>query len=99
PGQLLVRAVAVDVGGVEEVDPELDRAVDRRDRLLLVGRPVPGRHAHAAEALRRHFEALAERSPLHQASLATLRRPWLSPRRKRPSRAATSPARRTATRR
>src|SRR5689334_14688035 len=85
--ELLVRSLAVDVCGVEEVDPELERAVDRRDRLLLVGRPVPGGHPHAAEALCRHLQPLAERAPLHIATLATMRPPWPSPRRKPPSRA------------
>ena len=37
--ELLVRERAVDVGGVEEVDAELERAMDRRDRLGLVVGP------------------------------------------------------------
>ena len=37
--ELLVRARAVHVGGVEEVDAELERAMDRRDRLLFVRAP------------------------------------------------------------
>ena len=48
--QLLVRVRAVDLGGVEERAAELERAVDRRDRLRLVGGAVEGAHAHAAEA-------------------------------------------------
>ena len=36
---LLARAVGIDVGGVEEVDAELERALDERPALLLVERP------------------------------------------------------------
>ncbi len=56
--ELLVRAAAVHVGRVEEVDAELEGAVDRRDRLALVGRPVELRHPHAAEAEGRDLELL-----------------------------------------
>ena len=56
--QLLVGERAVHVGGVEEGDAELERAVDRRDRLGLVAGAVELRHAHAAEAERRYFEVL-----------------------------------------
>src|SRR6478736_5543073 len=52
----LVRERAVHVGGVEERDTEVERAVDRRDALPLVARAVELRHAHAAEAERRHRE-------------------------------------------
>jgi hypothetical protein len=48
--QLLVRFRAVELGGVEERAPELDRAMDRADGLAFVGRAVEGAHAHAAEA-------------------------------------------------
>ena len=66
PDQLLVGARAVHVGGVEQRDPEVERAVDRRDRLGLVGAAVELRHAHAAQALRRYGQALrAERALLH----------------------------------
>ena len=47
--ELLIRERAVHVGGVEERDPELERAVDRRDRLTLVSGSVELGHAHAAE--------------------------------------------------
>jgi hypothetical protein len=45
---LVVRPVHV--GGVEERAAEIERAVDRRDRLTLVARAVELGHAHAAEA-------------------------------------------------
>ena len=48
----LVGERAVDVGRVEEVDAELERALDRRDRLGLVRRSVELGHSHAAEAER-----------------------------------------------
>ncbi len=67
---VLAHAMPVDVGGVEEEDPELERAMDRRDRLLFVGRAVPRRHPHAAEALRGDLEPLSERSRFHRVSLA-----------------------------
>jgi hypothetical protein len=60
---------AVDVGRVEERDTELERPVNRRDRLILVRLAVPGRHAHAAEPLRRHDEPLAECPSLHAGTL------------------------------
>src|SRR5262245_17916599 len=69
PDEPLVRERPVDVGGVEEVDAEAERAVDRRQSLLLVARPVELGHAHAAEPDRRHLEPLAEGAPLHLLSL------------------------------
>ena len=50
--ELLVRVRPVDLGRIEEVDPELEPAADRGDRLGLVGGAVEGRHAHAAQAER-----------------------------------------------
>src|SRR6185312_253452 len=41
--------------GVEEVAPELQRALDRARGLLLVGASVESRHAHAAETDLRHL--------------------------------------------
>ena len=57
--QFLVRERAVDLGGVEEGAAEFDGAMQRGDRLRLVRRTVGLAHAHAAEADRRDFEALA----------------------------------------
>ena len=58
PDEPLVRAPAVHVGRVEEGDSELDRALDRRDRLTLVGGAVELGHPHAAEPERRDLEPL-----------------------------------------
>jgi hypothetical protein len=69
--ELLVRERPVHVGGVDEVDAELERAVDRRDRLALVAGAVELRHPHAAEPLGRDLErrrAAAKCSPVHVKS-------------------------------
>ena len=70
--QRLVGVGTVDLGGVEEIDAEVERAMDGRDALGLVGRTVdPGHtheagHRHGAEADGRDFESLAaELAPLH----------------------------------
>ncbi len=47
--QLLVLAEAIQLRAVEEIDAELDGAVDGADRFRVVGRAVRHRHAHAAE--------------------------------------------------
>ena len=50
----LVRMGAVDVGGVQEVDPQLQGPVDRGDRLGFVAGPVELAHPHAAQPQGRH---------------------------------------------
>ena len=50
----LVRERAVDVGRVEEVDPQLERAMKRRDGFGLFAARVEVGHPHAPEADRRH---------------------------------------------
>src|SRR5262249_33276237 len=67
PDQRLVGALAVGIGGVEEIDAEIGRPVDGRDGKLRIGRAVDRRHPHTAKAERRHFE-LAELATLHSAS-------------------------------
>ena len=57
--ELLVRVRAVDVGGIEEVDAQLEGPVDGGHGLVAVAGAVELAHAHAAEALGRHCEALA----------------------------------------
>ena len=54
----LVGERPVHVGGVEERDAEVERAMDRGDRFVLVRRSVELGHAHAAEADRRDLEAV-----------------------------------------
>jgi hypothetical protein len=62
---LLGLAARVDVGGVDEVDPRVERAVDDPDRLVVVG-VAPGAEHHRAEAQRADLHAgTAERAVLH----------------------------------
>ena len=64
--QLLVVADAVHIGGVEKVDAEFDRALQRRGGFVIVARTVELRHPHASESQFRYFESLAaEFSLLH----------------------------------
>src|SRR5262249_24306652 len=56
--QLFIKMRAVDVRRVEEVDAQLQRAIDGRQRLLLLPGPVEVAHPHAAQAHRRDGEAL-----------------------------------------
>ena len=65
--QLFVLAVAVGVGGVEEVCPGVEGLADGGDRLRFVHRPVQRGHRHAAEAERGDLQtAVAELSLLHR---------------------------------
>ena len=54
--ELLVRERPVHVGGIEEVDAEIESAMDDVDRLRIVRSPVELRHPHAAEADRADFQ-------------------------------------------
>src|SRR5271157_1054479 len=49
-----VVAVAIDVGGVQEIDAEIDGAVNRGDGFGVIPRAIKFRHAHAAKAHRRY---------------------------------------------
>jgi hypothetical protein len=68
PYELLVGADAIDVGRIEKVDAEVERATDRRDRLGLVAAAVEIGHSHAAETERRHLEPRTELPLVHDAS-------------------------------
>jgi len=57
--QLFVVARAVHVGGVEEVDAQLEGAVDDGDRRRVVALAVDAGHRHAAEADRRDGQRAA----------------------------------------
>ena len=71
PENLFAGAVRVDVGGIEEVDAEFQRAGEKRAACLLIERPgmrAALRHAitHAAQTDTRHFQAgLAQIHVLH----------------------------------
>jgi hypothetical protein len=55
----------IDVGGVDEVDPGVQRAVDDADRVVVVG-VAPGAEHHRAEAELRDLDAGApERAVVH----------------------------------
>ena len=56
--ELLVRADAVHVCRIEERHADLERSVDRRDRLSLIRGTVELGHPHAAEALSGDLEPL-----------------------------------------
>src|SRR2546428_742885 len=47
--ELFVFPATVDVGGVEEIDPEFECPMDRCDGLSFVGAAVEFRHSHAAQ--------------------------------------------------
>jgi hypothetical protein len=62
---LLRLAAGVDVGGVDDVDPGVERPVDDAHRLVVVGGP-PGAEHHRAEGERGDGDAgAAERSVVH----------------------------------
>jgi len=67
--QLLVGERAVDLGGVEEVDPTFKSRPDKRDSLLLVDRgTVAVAQSHAAQSDGRNLEsAVSKRALLHVA--------------------------------
>jgi hypothetical protein len=67
--QLLVAAQAVDVGGVEQGDPQLDRAVNHRYGCGVVGRTVDRAHSHAAQADGRDVDARGTEFPCFHAIL------------------------------
>src|SRR6516164_3355482 len=56
--QLFIAVVAVHVRGIEEVDAQLDRPIESRDRFGLVGNSISLRHAHAAESDGRYEQPL-----------------------------------------
>ena len=53
----LVREGPVDVRGVEEIDPEIQRPMDRGDGFVLVTIGVEVGHPHAAKSEGRYFQA------------------------------------------
>src|SRR5258706_15950208 len=53
PDQLFVGSCPVGIGGDDQVDAEIDGAVNGRDRLGLVRLSVDSRHSHATQTQRR----------------------------------------------
>src|SRR5262249_52577765 len=76
PDQLLVDAGRISVGGVEQGDAEIDAAMDRRDRLDVVGHAVVCAHAGAAEPDGRYPETSSQLAILHGVSFFILRWRW-----------------------
>ena len=48
--QFFVAAVAIGIGGHQQIDAEFECAMNRRDRFSVVGLAVGNRHAHATKA-------------------------------------------------
>ena len=67
PDEPLVREGAVDVRGVEEIDPELQRPMDRGDGFVLVAIGVEVGHSHAAKSEGRYFQGGSEPSSFHES--------------------------------
>jgi len=65
----LADALAVDVGGVPEVDAELERPRERTHRLALVRRSVEAAETHAAEADRRNRSVTPKPPAIHRPPL------------------------------
>ena len=72
PEQQLVGVRTVDLRRIEERATQVDRAMNRRDRLGLVGGAIGLAHAHAAQTYLRYFESPA-------AELAYAQRHRVSP--------------------
>ena len=68
PDELLVVPPPVHVGGVQEVDPEIEGAVDHRDGSGVVALSVGPGHRHAAESDRRHLQPVAPEQPVFHRS-------------------------------
>jgi hypothetical protein len=80
PDQTLVGERAVHVRGVEQVDAQLDGAMDGRDSLGFIARTVELAHPHAAKAERRHLQTLRSQlsfchGPEHSATRSFSPRP------------------------
>lgn len=75
PQQLLVAPGTVDLGRVEDRDAEVERAMDRRDRLGLVGGAVGLAHPHAPEPESRDLEAARSELSLWQRRIHFTRFP------------------------
>jgi hypothetical protein len=70
PDDLLVLPLRVDVGGVDDVDPRVERGVDDPDPILVIGVP-PGAEHHRAQAELAHLDAGCPQLPvLHGENLA-----------------------------
>src|ERR1700682_443139 len=62
PDELFVFVWSVDVGRIEKINAEFERAMNSRDRFGVIATGVKLRHAHAAEAEGGNFEAGTSKS-------------------------------------
>src|SRR5262249_51341203 len=69
PHQLLVGERPINFGGVDEIDAELERAMDGANRLRIIGAGagIERRHAHAPEPDARDLQ-ISQVSALHESS-------------------------------
>jgi hypothetical protein len=66
----LVAINAISIGGHDQIDAYVERAVDGRDRFPVVGLAVVDRHAHATQTLCRYERSVdAEFALLHDLLL------------------------------
>src|SRR5579872_1454309 len=59
PNQFFVLVWAVDIGGIEKIDAQIESAMNGGYRFVVVTAAVELRHAHATQAFRRYFDAAA----------------------------------------
>lgn len=68
--QLFVRKRSVRLGGIEERDPEIERAMDRRDRFVVDERSIRLTHSHTTEAeCRYRWSVTSELARFHRIEL------------------------------
>src|SRR5580698_4340584 len=66
PDQFLIVIRPIHVGGIEKIDSQFERAMERRNRFGVVARSVEFRHAHASESKFGNYQTLgAELTLLH----------------------------------
>ncbi len=79
PDKLLVVAVGpIALRGVDQGDADLDRVMNRRDRLRLIGRAVGAGHRHRPEGDRRHARPGCAELPIFHETPPPSRCPALS---------------------
>src|SRR3954470_3017782 len=80
PEQLFIFVRPINFRRVEKIDPQLQRPIDRGQRLLLIRRPIRLAHPHTPEALGRNNESLRSQLALVHTHNATPLRLSASPR-------------------
>src|SRR5687767_16016382 len=76
--QFMIMAAAITRRRIDEVDAEIERPMQRGNRLVIIRRSVRARHAHAAESKMRNFELRrAELNVFHDSSVRSRQLPQL----------------------